>query len=71
MPRRVASCMRLGDASVDRPSFLPQPSSEELRRRFLRAETKLFQLRFEDGDSKERQTFLSKLSLGWEEVRLI
>lgn len=39
--------------------------SDELRRRFVRAETALFKLRFEQDDSRERQAFLESLDLGW------
>lgn len=43
--------------------------SEELRNRFLRAETKLFQLRFDTDDTNEKQAFLRALELDWKLVR--
>ncbi|EGN95426.1 hypothetical protein SERLA73DRAFT_94824 [Serpula lacrymans var. lacrymans S7.3] len=42
--------------------------SEELRRRFIKAETTLFKVRYELDDTEERRTFLSSLTFGWEEV---
>ena len=43
--------------------------SEELRKRFLRAETTLFRLRFESDDRQEREAYLKSLNLDWTPVR--
>ncbi|CAG8971365.1 hypothetical protein HYALB_00006914 [Hymenoscyphus albidus] len=43
-------------------------STEDLRRRFARAETMLFRIRFQGDDSKERAGFVEGLSLEWEAV---
>lgn len=43
--------------------------SEELRERFVRAETALFKLRWETDDVKERKDFQASLNLGFEQVR--
>ena len=42
--------------------------TEDLRRRFARAETMLFRFRFQHDDSRERRTFIESLSLDWESV---
>ncbi|KAH9926225.1 DNA primase large subunit [Fomitopsis serialis] len=42
--------------------------SEELRRRFVKAETALFRVRFETDDSEERTEFLKTRKFGWEDV---
>ncbi|KAJ8520434.1 hypothetical protein ONZ45_g2752 [Pleurotus djamor] len=42
--------------------------TEELRRRFLKAESTLFKVRFEDSDSSERTAFLNSRSFNWEHV---
>jgi DNA primase large subunit len=42
--------------------------SEDLHRRFVRAESILFRLRFESDDSAEREHFLSTLNLKWDSV---
>ncbi|KAJ7068482.1 eukaryotic and archaeal DNA primase, large subunit-domain-containing protein [Mycena amicta] len=39
--------------------------SEELRRRFVKAETTLFKIRYETDDSTERQNFLSSRDFNW------
>lgn len=44
-------------------------ATEDLRRRFSRLETMLFQLRFKDDDYIERQKFVRMLDLEWEEVQ--
>lgn len=44
-------------------------ATEDLRRRFSRLETMLFQLRFKDDDHIERREFVRSLDLEWEEVR--
>lgn len=44
------------------------PHSEELRRRFVKAETMLFRLRFETDDAMERELFLRTLNFDWEPV---
>lgn len=44
-------------------------ATEDLRRRFSRLETMLFQLRFKDDDHIERQKFVRSLNLEWEEVQ--
>lgn len=44
-------------------------ATEDLRRRFSRLETMLFQLRFKDDDHIERQEFVRSLNLEWEEVQ--
>lgn len=41
-------------------------STEDLRRRFSRAEAALFRLRFLSDDTKERQAFIQSLNLDWE-----
>ena len=40
--------------------------TEELRRRFIRAETALFRLRFQQDDARERQDFVKSLHFDWE-----
>lgn len=48
--------------------------SEELRRRFVKAETTLFRIRFDDASTGERNAFLQSLKnsqssrIDWEEV---
>lgn len=42
--------------------------TEDLRRRFVKAETMLFRLRFEDDDAAEKERFLRALKLDWEQV---
>lgn len=42
--------------------------TEDLRRRFSRAESSLFRLRFANDDLKERQLFVDGLGLDWESV---
>ncbi|KAL4887732.1 eukaryotic and archaeal DNA primase, large subunit-domain-containing protein [Aspergillus karnatakaensis] len=42
--------------------------TEDLRRRFARAETMLFRFRFQADDSRERRAFIDGLSLDWESV---
>ncbi|KAF3000804.1 hypothetical protein E8E13_006128 [Curvularia kusanoi] len=44
-------------------------ATEDLRRRFSRLETMLFQLRFKDDDHIERQSFVRSLNLEWDEVQ--
>ncbi|KAJ3742191.1 eukaryotic and archaeal DNA primase, large subunit-domain-containing protein [Lentinula detonsa] len=39
--------------------------SEELRRRFMKAETTLFKIRFESDDSNERRAFLNSKDFNW------
>lgn len=43
-------------------------ATEDLRRRFARAETMLFRFRFQQDDSRERRAFIDSLSLDWEPV---
>jgi len=43
-------------------------ATEDLRRRFVRAETMLFKFRFQQDDSKERRAFIESLNLDWEVV---
>lgn len=43
-------------------------ATEDLRRRFVRAETMLFRFRFQKDDSKERRLFIESLNLEWEPV---
>lgn len=43
-------------------------ATEDLRRRFVRAETMLFRFRFQKDDSKERHFFIESLNLDWEPV---
>lgn len=43
-------------------------ATEDLRRRFVRAETMLFKFRFQKDDSKERRAFIDNLNLDWEPV---
>lgn len=42
--------------------------TEDLRRRFARAETMLFKFRFQQDDSKEKREFMESLNLDWEPV---
>ncbi|KZS99043.1 DNA primase large subunit [Sistotremastrum niveocremeum HHB9708] len=42
--------------------------SEELRARFVKAETTLFRIRYELDDTQERETFLSTRDFGWKAV---
>ncbi|EKM55552.1 uncharacterized protein PHACADRAFT_173695 [Phanerochaete carnosa HHB-10118-sp] len=42
--------------------------SEELRRRFVKAETTLFRIRYEEDDRQEREEFLQSRKFGWESV---
>lgn len=46
-------------------------NSEELRRRFVKAETTLFRVRFERDDFGEKKAFLKSRNFGWEEVRVV
>lgn len=43
-------------------------NSEDLRRRFVKAETTLFRLRFESDDAQERERFLQTLQFEWKSV---
>lgn len=43
-------------------------ATEELRRRFARAETILFRFRFQKDDSRERRAFVDSLNLDWQQV---
>lgn len=43
-------------------------ATEDLRRRFARAETMLFRFRFQKDDSRERRAFIESLNLDWEPV---
>lgn len=43
-------------------------TTEDLRRRFSRAETMLFRLRFHENDTRDRQAFVEGLNLDWEAV---
>lgn len=43
-------------------------ATEDLRRRFARAETMLFRFRFQQDDSRERRAFIESLNLDWEPV---
>lgn len=43
-------------------------ATEDLRRRFARAETMLFRFRFQQDDSRERRAFIESLSLDWQPV---
>ncbi|PKY04840.1 DNA primase large subunit [Aspergillus campestris IBT 28561] len=43
-------------------------ATEDLRRRFVRAETMLFRFRFQQDDSKEKRAFIESLNLEWEPV---
>lgn len=42
--------------------------SEELRQRFIHAETTLFKIRYNTDDAKDRQAFIESLNLAWEPV---
>ncbi|SJX64099.1 related to PRI2-DNA-directed DNA polymerase alpha, 58 KD subunit (DNA primase) [Sporisorium reilianum f. sp. reilianum] len=42
--------------------------SEDLRRRFVKAESLLFRLRFETDDATERESFMRSLNLDWKPV---
>lgn len=41
-------------------------ATEDLRRRFARAESMLFRFRFQQDDSREKRTFIDSLNLDWE-----
>lgn len=43
-------------------------ATEDLRRRFARAESLLFRFRFQQDDSRERRAFIDGLNLDWEPV---
>ncbi|KAJ5508884.1 DNA primase large subunit eukaryotic/archaeal [Penicillium freii] len=43
-------------------------ATEDLRRRFARAETMLFRFRFQQDDSREKRAFIDSLNLDWEPV---
>lgn len=43
-------------------------ATEDLRRRFVRAETMLFRFRFQQDDSREKRAFIESLNLDWEPV---
>lgn len=43
-------------------------STEDLRRRFSRAETTLFRMRFNNDDTRERTAFIQGLNLDWEMI---
>ncbi|KAL1980768.1 hypothetical protein VTN96DRAFT_3575 [Rasamsonia emersonii] len=43
-------------------------ATEDLRRRFVRAETMLFKFRFQQDDTRERRAFIESLNLDWEPV---
>ncbi|CAD6887808.1 unnamed protein product [Tilletia controversa] len=45
--------------------------SEELRRRFAKAETMLFRLRWEEDDSIERAEFVASLNIEWEHLKAV
>jgi hypothetical protein len=45
-----------------------QPASEELRRRFVKAETALFRVRYDDDDTSERGLFLKSMKFDWSRV---
>ena len=41
---------------------------EDLRKRFVKAETTLFKLRYETEDTVERATFLNSRNFDWQQV---
>lgn len=43
-------------------------STEDLRSRFVRLESQLFKLRFQDNDARDRQEFVEGLNFDWEKV---
>lgn len=43
-------------------------ATEDLQRRFVRAETMLFKFRFQKDDSRERRAFIESLNLDWQAV---
>lgn len=45
--------------------------SDELRKRFVRAERELFRLRYESDDREERRRFIESLNLSWNKVRRV
>lgn len=49
----------------------PNAHSQELRQRFMKAETALFRLRFDSDSAEERQRFLESLNFDWQPVRRI
>lgn len=64
---RLAFCR----SCVDVVSLMVSSSSiarEELRRRFVKAETTLFRVRYEMDDLGERSAFLDQQRFEWEEV---
>lgn len=64
------SCNTIKRESSPYPSPFPSPSlsSEELRHRFIKAETTLFKLRLESDDASEREAFLKSQNFQWELV---
>jgi DNA primase large subunit len=44
------------------------PLREELRRRFVKAETTLFRVRYESDDTNERKEFLDAQKFDWKKV---
>ena len=50
------------------PRFF-QPYREELRKRFVKAETALFRVRYDIDDWKERELFLKSMKFDWSGVR--
>jgi len=45
-----------------------EPHSEELRKRFVKAETALFRVRYDADDTQERQQFLKSMKFDWSGV---
>ena len=46
----------------------PEPDREELRKRFVKAETALFRVRYDADDTNERQQFLKSMKFDWSGV---
>ncbi|KAI3478080.1 hypothetical protein L1887_60011 [Cichorium endivia] len=57
-----------GSGSVARHHTDKALASEDLRRRFVKAESLLFRLRFETDDASERESFMRSLNLDWNPV---
>ena len=45
-----------------------EPDREELRNRFVKAETALFRVRYDVDDTQERQWFLESMKFDWSGV---
>lgn len=48
--------------------YMTRSTREELRRRFVKAETTLFKVRFEEASHGDRSIFLEKQNHNWDKV---